>query len=320
MSEKPKHTGTPALRKRLWLTLGLCAAAIAVVVLMVCLALRPKATPERSGEETSSADAAVSSQSGSVAASTTASPAPSVSPAPSASAQPTAAPAASPTVAPSSDPVSGTVPPTTAPAPAGGASETAPQPQTITLPYSIPGSGLVVRTLSGYDGIYLEDGSDSEISNVAALVVENTGSSSVEYAEICIVQGGCELRFKLSALPAGATGVIQEASRLAPATGEIESCTADVATTEMGMAESQVQVADNGSDGLTVTNVSGADIPCVRIFYKYYMSDENAYVGGIAYTAKLTGLAAGQTITVTPSHYASGASRVVMVRTYDTAE
>ena len=88
----------------------------------------------------------------------------------------------------------------------------------------------------------------------------------------------------------------------------------------MGMAESQVQVADNGSDGLTVTNVSGADIPCVRIFYKYYMSDENAYVGGIAYTAKLTGLAAGQTITVTPSHYASGASRVVMVRTYDTAE
>lgn len=318
MSEKPKHTGTPALRKRLWLTLGLCVAAIAVVVLIVCLALRPKATPERSGEETSSADAAVSSQSGSVAASTAASPAPSVSPAPSASAQPTAAPAASPTVAPSPDPVSGTVPPTTAPA--GGASETAPQPQTITLPYSIPGSGLVVRTLSGYDGIYLEDGSDSEISNVAALVVENTGSSSVEYAEICIVQGGCELRFKLSALPAGATGVIQEASRLAPATGEIESCTADVATTEMGMAESQVQVADNGSDGLTVTNVSGADIPCVRIFYKYYMSDENAYVGGIAYTAKLTGLAAGQTITVTPSHYASGASRVVMVRTYDTAE
>ena len=156
--------------------------------------------------------------------------------------------------------------------------------------------------------------------NGAALVVENTGSSSVEYAEICIVQGGCELRFKLSALPAGATGVIQEASRLAPATGEIESCTADVATTGMGMAESQVQVADNGSDGLTVTNVSGADIPCVRIFYKYYMADENAYVGGIAYTAKLTGLAAGQTITVTPSHYASGASRVVMVRTYDTAE
>lgn len=88
--------------------------------------------------------------------------------------------------------------------------------------------------------------------NGSVIGVENTGSSSVEYAEICIIQGGCELRFKLSALPAGATGVIQEASRLAPATSEIESCTADVATTEMGMAESQVQVADNGSNGLPV--------------------------------------------------------------------
>lgn len=43
----------------------------------------------------------------------------------------------------------------------------------------------------------------------------------------------------------------------------------------------------------------------------------DAYVGGIAYTAKVENLEAGASVQITPTHYASGSSRVVMVRTYD---
>ena len=86
------------------------------------------------------------------------------------------------------------------------------------------------------------------------------------------------------------------------------------------MSEDKVQVEESGEQSLTVTNLTDEDIPAVRVFYKFYMEDEGTYVGGITYTAKLTGLSAGGSQTVSPSHYAAGSSRVMMVRTYDSAE
>ena len=45
---------------------------------------------------------------------------------------------------------------------------------------------------------------------------------------------------------------------------------------------------------------------------------EEIFVGGIAFTVRLTNLAGGESVTVQPSHYTSQSSRVVMVLTYDT--
>ena len=84
--------------------------------------------------------------------------------------------------------------------------------------------------------------------------------------------------------------------------------------------DSEVKVEESGNQSLTVTNLTDQIIPAVRIFYKFYMEEEDAYVGGISYTAKITNLEAGGTQTVTPSHYMEGSSRIMMVRTYDTAE
>lgn len=50
------------------------------------------------------------------------------------------------------------------------------------------------------------------------------------------------------------------------------------------------------------------------------MEDENTYVGGITYTAKITNLQAGDSQIIQPSHYLKDSSRIMMVRTYDTAE
>ena len=46
-------------------------------------------------------------------------------------------------------------------------------------------------------------------------------------------------------------------------------------------------------------------------------TNENMFVGGIAFTVRVTRLAAGGSVTVQPSHYTSTTSRVVMVLTYD---
>lgn len=103
--------------------------------------------------------------------------------------------------------------------------------------------------------------------------------------------------------------------------GTYADCSATVAEIdEFEMSENQVQVEENEDQSLTITNLTDKDIPAVRIFYKFYMEEENAYVGGITYTAKVTNLKAGDSQEIIPSHYLQGSSRIIMVRTYDTTE
>lgn len=189
----------------------------------------------------------------------------------------------------------------------------------ITFPYAIPGTNLVVYTVAGFDGIFLEDGSDEAVSNITAMLVENTGSTGIEYAMITAVREGTTLEFEASAIPGGAAVLIQEKHKTPYQEGEYRSCGADVA--ELGdftMSQDLVALDENEDGSLSVTNLTGQAIPCVRIFYKSYMDEESVYVGGITYNAKLTDLEPGECRTVAPSHYAGGYSRVVMVRTYDT--
>ena len=195
--------------------------------------------------------------------------------------------------------------------PTGGASS-------ISLPYEIPDTGLIVAKVAAYDGIFLEDGSNEEITGVAAMVLTNTADTAVEFAGITLTAGTETWEFRASAIPAGATVVVQEANRTHFRETAYGDCKADVATLpELEMSSDQVEVTENGGNSLTVTNLTGASIPVVRVFYKYYLEDMDAYVGGIAYTAKVENLEAGASVQITPTHYASGSSRVVMVRTYD---
>ena len=180
---------------------------------------------------------------------------------------------------------------------------------------------MVVSGIASYDGIYLEDGSDTEISGVTVLLLRNDGDTDIEYASVSVGMDGTELQFDLSDLPAGGTAVVQEKNKTLFREGNYTECAATVAEVPgFEMSEEQVQVQENGDQSLTVSNLTNEDIPAVRIFYKFYMEEEETYVGGITYTAKLTDLKAGESRKITPSHYVSGYSRVMMVRTYDTAE
>lgn len=192
--------------------------------------------------------------------------------------------------------------------------------ESVELPYSIGGTELSVDKITSYDGIYIEDGSDEEISGVTAMVLTNHGDEDVEYAEVIAQQSDQTLSFKASAIPAGATVVVLEANKTVWSNQAVTQIYASATEgSEFGMARNAVQIQDNGDDSITVTNISEENIPCVRFFYKYKMED-NIYVGGIAYVAKLTDLDAGASQTVRPSHYVSGSSEILMARTYETTD
>ena len=187
------------------------------------------------------------------------------------------------------------------------------------FPYSIPNSTLSIRAVKSYSGVYIEDGSDKDISNIAAIILDNKGNENIEYAKITLPYGEKEYIFEAKTLAAGATMVVQESTGAKYVEGEYGEATVVVATMEkMEMSEKSVELSETESGALKIANISGENIPCVRIFYKFYLEDIGVSVGGITYTSKITELKAGETRVITPSHYDKDASRVMMVRTYDT--
>ena len=188
----------------------------------------------------------------------------------------------------------------------------------ISFPCQIPGYDLTIEKMAPYNGMFVEDGSNANIKNVAMLLVKNNGDFPVEYTQIRVMCGQEELLFDISALPAGEKLVVQEKTGKTVSESKATSASALVVQrANMEMSENKVRVIDNGDNTLTVKNLTNETIPTVRIFYKYYMENEKLFVGGIAFTVRISRLGAGASVTIQPSHYTSQTSRMVMVLTYD---
>lgn len=190
-------------------------------------------------------------------------------------------------------------------------------PMGITFPCQVPEYGLVIEKMGPYKGMFVEDGSNVNVENVAMLMVHNRDDFPLEYTQICVEYGQEKLFFDISALPAGERLVVQEKTGKPIPEGTATYATATVVQrAEMEMSANKVRVTDNGDNTLTVQNLTEETIPAVRVFYKYYMQEEGIFVGGIAFTVRVTRLTPGAAVTVQPSHYTSKTGRVVMVLTY----
>ena len=188
----------------------------------------------------------------------------------------------------------------------------------VSFPCQIPGYDLVIEKLAAYQGMFVEDGSNAMVEDVAMLLIHNLSDAPVEYTQICVRYGQEELYFNISALPAGEKMVVQEKSGKPMPQGSASAAKALVIQgADMEMSAHKVRVVDNGDNTLTVENLTDKNIPIVRVFYKYYMEQEDIFVGGIAFTLRITQLAPGSSVTVQPAHFNSQSSRVVMVLTYD---
>ena len=188
----------------------------------------------------------------------------------------------------------------------------------VNFPFEIPEHGLMIHRLAPYEGLFVEDGTNIQVPTVAMLLVENKGQYPVEYTRISLKYEDTELIFDISALPVGERLVVQEKTCKPVPEGKPSSANAMVVYgADMNLANDKIKVTDNGNDTLTIQNLTEEMIPTVRVFYKYYMEDQNVFVGGIAFTVRITRLGAEESITIKPTHYNSQTGRVVMVLTYD---
>ena len=203
--------------------------------------------------------------------------------------------------------------PTKPTAPAEPSSSLIPQPTrtVITFPYEIPGTDIVIRQFTSYNGYYIEDVSDDEISNVATIVLENKGGDK-EFIGVAINQETVSLAFSASDIPSGARVVVQEQTRAAFTGEPCYSCTAsynDVGKLEM--SEDKISITENGDGTFTVKNISDETLSTILVYFKNYLPEENAYVGGVTYRVRITDLPAGASFKASASHYDSEYSRIV---------
>ena len=186
--------------------------------------------------------------------------------------------------------------------------------------YEVNDADIKIQHINSYSGIFIEDGSDVEVDNVAAIQVKNTSKKALEFAQIQIYNGNKKLVFDVSSLPANSSAVIMEKNK-APL-DKSKSITYGGTTggyTDKLEKASTIKYQKVDNNGIKVTNKSNKNIPCVRIFYKY-KSSEGYYIGGITYTAKINNLKAGASQTIYPSHFDSDGGEIMMIKTYTTAQ
>lgn len=182
------------------------------------------------------------------------------------------------------------------------------------FPFALEYTSLVAQKLIAYEGAYLEDGSEEAVADVAALVVENTGTIGIEYAQIILVQNGRELSFDATYIPPKSRILLLEENKQPFSAAPVTACRCrTVIPGVFDRAERAVSIKETGMCTLEVTNLTDQVLSDVRIFYKHHEGENDLYVGGITYSTVIPTLEPGETRSVTPYRYASGYAQVVAV-------
>lgn len=177
------------------------------------------------------------------------------------------------------------------------------------------GEGIELQALSGYQGPYVEDGTDDIVSDVLAITVRNDGDKTVQYAHIILTQGETAYEFDVNTLPVGASAQLLELSRQ-PMPDNTDGMTAQVTAcavfdTEPTMCEDVFQI-ETQDTAITITNNSGSDITGqIYVYYKIAYGD--LYMGGITYRVGTAGLKAGESTTCYAGHFSTDYSKLMFV-------
>ena len=216
---------------------------------------------------------------------------------------------------------SSSVPASSAASPASSAASSSAAGLSFAAPVQLA-EGLVITDCGRYTGIYMEDGTDEGVADVQMIVVENTGSRTVQYATIALAGGEHTANFTLTTLPPGKKVVLLETSRLAAVPSEtFSACSVEQLAffpQEPALQADRLEIQP--LDGaLNITNISGADITGdVAVYYKNAAAD--LYYGGITYRATVQGgIKAGEIKQVMTNHFSLSGSEILFVTVADAA-
>ena len=185
--------------------------------------------------------------------------------------------------------------------------------QPLTMPFQVPGTTLVVHNLLRYEGEYLEDEGVTFERDLAAVCLENVGSSGVECARVILQWQDGSYVFDVDMLPKGTTVVVLEKYRQPYAEHPWIGCSAVQKTGDDTWLNTPLEITAQGLSGIVVTNPTDKMVTDVTLHFKNYLSENRLFVGGLAYQYKVGDLAPGASATVEPYHFMWGSSQIVRI-------
>lgn len=184
-------------------------------------------------------------------------------------------------------------------------------PKILSFPMEIPGTTLVARHLILYEGGYLEDGSQEYEANVAAVLLENTGSVGIECARVILHWEGGAYVFDVDMLPPGMPVIVLERSRQPYEQKEWTACQG-IQKIAHDPWESCLEISPSDIT-LQITNPTDQTIRDVRIYFKDYLKDQDILVGGIVHSCEVGDIPPHTTVTAEPYHFVEGYSKILCV-------
>lgn len=184
----------------------------------------------------------------------------------------------------------------------------------MSFPCIIEGTPLMIQGITGYEGPYIEDGSDEEVADVAALILYNAGEIMIAEADITVQCAESTFRFALTDLPADSAVVVLEQEVQPWIPQNVYLCTASYKLNENDdFTNQQLHVRQTDTSILEISNLTDEPIYDITIGYKTWSKEIGCYLGGITYKTHIDTLQPGQILLLSPDHYAVGSSKIVNI-------
>ena len=171
---------------------------------------------------------------------------------------------------------------------------------------------LVIQSLGGYEGPYLEDGTYEEVSDVVAVMVHNTGKTTIKNTNFTLKTAQGIYKFQGRTILPDQTCVLLELAR-EPYRGESAAvCIGSVVAEDReNMLDSCVSVAAGQENTVVVSNISNGTVEGLCLYYKTYLLETDTLIGGLTYQVELQTLLPGQSQALYLPYYAEGYSKIV---------
>ncbi len=192
--------------------------------------------------------------------------------------------------------------------------QTTQQAQQLELPFTPADTDLVIEELTTYEGPFLEDGSNGEVSDVAALVVYNPLETAMEQANITVSTQTELLQFEGWFLPPKSRCVLLETNKKQYHYEPILDCAGRQKLSEaVNLLGSTLVLREDTQDILSLENQSEKETGEIQLYYKTYLQQTDTYIGGITRQLQSDSILPGQSRQFSPPYYVRGYVKVFLV-------
>lgn len=180
----------------------------------------------------------------------------------------------------------------------------------FSLPYTPENWGLVVEELVCYDGPYIEDGTNTPVSDVAGIVLHNAGERGISFAVLALEQGGRTTYFTVTWLPPGERVLVLAMQRAVYSNEPVTECRVlGIRWDDFASAPVSVQICPEG--GLEITNLTNSYQEEISLRLKDYREEYGMLFGGITQCIKVPVLPPGEVCLLYPEDFVSETARLV---------